>query len=149
MTIFILCDGFLATISVPKGIVGINTHFLLLGAFVPASANLIVCVRVNISECVLFVSSQTCPSPLVVDPPAPPTPTASCPPTPTATSLPAIDVTAASVTSPCPSPLSVQPTSQQMADKVKLSRKIREYNRKTTPVHHIHIKSVVRKCFIT
>lgn len=34
-------------------------------------------------------------------------------------------------------------SSQLMIEKTKLSRKIREYNRKTTPVHHIHIKSSV------
>ncbi len=34
-------------------------------------------------------------------------------------------------------------TSQYISEKAKLSRKIREYNRKTTPVHHIHIKSSV------
>ena len=32
--------------------------------------------------------------------------------------------------------------SQLMTEKTKLSRKIREYNRKTTPVHHIHLRSV-------
>lgn len=31
--------------------------------------------------------------------------------------------------------------SQLMTEKTKLSRKIREYNRKTTPVHHIHLRS--------
>ena len=32
---------------------------------------------------------------------------------------------------------------QLLSEKTKLARKIREYNRKTTPVHHIHIKSSV------
>ena len=32
-------------------------------------------------------------------------------------------------------------SSQLLSEKTKLARKIREYNRKTTPVNHIHIKS--------
>lgn len=33
-------------------------------------------------------------------------------------------------------------TAHPASEKSLLARKIREYNRKTTPVHHIHIKSV-------
>ena len=36
--------------------------------------------------------------------------------------------------------------SQILTEKTKLMRKIREYNRKTTPVHHIHMKSSVSVC---
>ena len=37
---------------------------------------------------------------------------------------------------------------QLLSEKTKLARKIREYNRKTTPVHHIHIKSSVSYSYV-
>ena len=38
---------------------------------------------------------------------------------------------------------------QVNSEKIILAKKIREYNRKTTPVHHIHIKSVRNNCEMT
>ncbi len=47
-------------------------------------------------------------------------------------------------THPHSSTSSSQVSSHQLIiEKTKLTRKIREYNRKTTPVHHIHLRSSV------
>lgn len=78
--------------------------------------------------------------PSVVDPPDPATSTlpSVLPPSPSP-ATPTIVTPSSSTSSSTPASAS----SQLLMEKTKLSRKIREYNRKTTPVHHIHIKSTV------
>ena len=49
---------------------------------------------------------------------------------------------------PTPQGLTASSWYRYMQEKMSIARKIRDYNRKITPVHHMHIKSSVRHFYL-